>query len=104
MNDLPSSEFAVEQPTMEAAIRRLISALNGLEAVVERRQENDRNQDNLAARIQALGIDRSRLADELDEAQARSQTLEEANRTIAARLDGAIATIRSVLEPEEEQP
>jgi predicted nucleic acid-binding Zn-ribbon protein len=89
---------------MEAAIRRLISALNGLEAVVERRQENDRNQDNLAARIQALGIDRSRLADELDEAQGRLQTLEDANRQIAVRLDGAIGTIRSVLDPEEEQP
>lgn len=103
MNDLPSPEFAADQPTMEAAVRRLIAALNGLEAVVERRQENDRNQDNLAARIQALGIDRSRLADELDEAQARSQTLEEANRSIATRLDSAIATIRSVLDPEEEQ-
>lgn len=102
MNDLPSAKFAIEQPSMEAAIRRLISALNGLEAVVERRQENDRNQDNLAARIQALGIDRSRLADELDESQSRSQTLEDANRKIAERLDGAIATIRSVLDPEEQ--
>ena len=72
------------------------------EAVVERRQENDRGQDNLAARIQALGADRSRLADELDISISRSRSLEDANRHIAERIDGAIETIRSVLKSEQE--
>lgn len=102
MTDLPGEETTVGQPSIEAAVRRLIAALNELEAVVERRQENDRSQDNLAARIQALGVDRSRLADELDSSIARSRNLEDANRNIAERIDGAIETIRSVLKAESQ--
>lgn len=102
MTDLPGEESTVDQPSIEAAVRRLIAALNELEAVVERRQENDRSQDNLAARIQALGVDRSRLADELDSSIARSRSLEDANRNIAERIDGAIETIRAVLKAESQ--
>jgi len=41
-----------------------MSALDALESAVERRREADRDENELAARIQALGADRSRLADE----------------------------------------
>jgi len=64
---------------------------------VERRREADRDEDELATRIQALGADRSRLADELDGSLVRSRKLERANREIAERLDVAIGTIRAVL-------
>ena len=102
MTDLPLTQAAIEQPGIEAAIRRLNAALGELEAVVERRQEHDRSQDNLAARIQSLGADRSRLADELDHSLSRSRTLEDANRNIAERIDGAIETIRAVLKSEQQ--
>jgi chromosome segregation ATPase len=102
VTDLPGEESTIGQPSIEAAIRRLIAALNELEAVVERRQDHDRSQDNLAARIQSLGVDRSRLADELDSSLARARTLEDANRNIAERIDGAIETIRTVLEGESQ--
>jgi predicted transcriptional regulator len=102
VTDLPLEGLTIEQPSIDAAIRRLTSALNELEAVVERRQENDRGQDNLAARIQALGTDRSRLADELDMSMSRARTLEDANRNIAERIDGAIETIRAVLKSEQQ--
>jgi predicted transcriptional regulator len=102
VTDLPLEGLTIEQPSIDAAIRRLTSALNELEAVVERRQENDRGQDSLAARIQALGADRSRLADELDHSLSRSRTLEDANRNIAERIDGAIETIRTVLKSEQQ--
>jgi chromosome segregation ATPase len=102
VTDLPLEGLAVEQPSIDAALHRLTAALNELEAVVERRQENDRGQDNLAARIQALGADRSRLADELDHSLSRSRTLEDANRSIAERIDGAIETIRAVLKAEQQ--
>ena len=102
MTDLPVQELTIEQPSIDAAIRRLTAALNELEAVVERRQENDRGQDSLAARIQALGADRSRLADELDMSISRSRSLEDANRDIAERIDGAIETIRAVLKSEQQ--
>ena len=102
MTDLPLQEFTIEPPSIETALRRLVAALDELEAVVDRRQEHDRGQDNLAARIQALGADRSRLADELDHSLSRARTLEDANRNIAERIDGAIETIRMVLKSEQQ--
>jgi len=82
---------------LELATRRLMAALDALESAVERRREADRDEDELATRIQALGADRSRLADELDGSLMRSRKLERANREIAERLDVAIGSIRSVL-------
>jgi hypothetical protein len=100
MNDRPASFAPPAEPLnadIEAATRRLMMALDGLESAVERRREADRDEDELASRIQALGADRSRLADELDGSLVKSRKLERVNREIAERLDGAIATIRAVL-------
>jgi hypothetical protein len=91
----PASHGAAE---IDAATRRLMAALDALESAVERRREADRDEDELATRIQALGADRSRLADELDGTLVKSRRLERANRDIADRLDTAIVTIRAVLE------
>jgi hypothetical protein len=86
---------------LDAATRRLMAALDGLESAVERRRDADRDEDELAARIQALGADRARLADELDGSLVRSKRLERSNREIAERLDAAIGTIREVLDAGE---
>ncbi|MDB5564489.1 NAD-dependent DNA ligase [Nitrobacteraceae bacterium AZCC 2161] len=83
---------------IDAATRRLMAALDALESAVERRREADRDEDELATRIQALGADRSRLADELDGTLVKSRKLERANREIADKLDAAIGTIRAVLD------
>lgn len=112
MTDRPSSGFvppdsAASGPdntgagNVELATRRLAAALDALEGAVERRREHDRGEDELAARIQALGTDRSRLANELDGTLGRSRELERTNREIAQRLDIAIDTIRSVIEAGE---
>jgi hypothetical protein len=108
MTDRSSNGFVASDPAagpseIELATRRLAAALDALEAAVERRREFDRAEDELAARIQALGSDRSRLAHELDGTLVRSRALERANREIAERLDVAIDTIRSVLESGEAQ-
>jgi uncharacterized protein DUF4164 len=87
---------------IDAATRRLMMALDALESAVERRRDADRDEDELAARIQALGADRSRLADELDGSLVKTRKLERANREIAERLDAAIGTIRAVLGASEE--
>jgi chromosome segregation ATPase len=104
MNDRPANGSGNAEPIsadIEAATRRLMTALDALESAVERRREADRDENELAARIQALGTDRSRLADELDGSLVKSRRLERANREIAERLDAAIGTIRSVLDPGE---
>jgi chromosome segregation ATPase len=104
MNDSPANVTGSAESAsidIDAATRRLIAALDALENAVERRREADRDENELASRIQALGTDRSRLADELDGSLVKSRRLERANREIAERLDRAIATIRSVLDTGE---
>jgi hypothetical protein len=100
MNERPpnSDPLAPGAADVDAATRRLMAALEALESAVERRREADRDEDELAIRIQALGTDRSRLADELDGTLVKSRRLERANREVAAKLDAAIGTIRSVLD------
>jgi hypothetical protein len=91
-------EAMTDASATEAATRRLAAALDALEAAVERRREADRSEGALAAQVQALGTDRSKLAADLDTATARSRKLESTNRDIAQRLDVAIDSIRAVIE------
>ena len=70
-------------------------------AAAERRRDADRDENELASRIQALGADRSRLADELDGSLVKTRRLERTNREIAEKLDAAIGTIRAVLDAGE---
>jgi Domain of unknown function (DUF4164) len=86
---------------IDAATRRLMLALDALEAAAERRRDADRDENELASRIQALGADRSRLADELDNSLVKTRKLERTNREITEKLDAAIGTIRAVLDAEE---
>ena len=72
---------------IDAATRRLMLALDALEAAAERRRDADRDENELASRIQALGADRSRLADELDGSLVKTRRLERTNREIAEKLD-----------------
>jgi hypothetical protein len=100
MNDRPKHFPPPADPQtadIDTATRRLMTALDALESAVERRREADRDEDELASRIQALGTDRSRLADELDTSLVKTRKLERANREIAERLDQAIGTIRAAL-------
>jgi len=90
-----------EQSAIDTAVKRLAMALDALDAAVDRRAHADRTEEALLGQVQALGLDRSRLADTLDGEAARSRKLESTNREIALRLDGAIASIQSVLEGKE---
>ena len=104
MSDRPDNGAGQPEPVyadVDAATRRLMTALDALEGAVERRREADRDENELASRIQALGADRSRLADELDNSLVKTRKLERTNREIADKLDAAIGTIRDVLEAGE---
>ena len=91
------------QVDIDAATRRLMLALDALEAAAERRRDADRDENELASRIQALGADRSRLADELDGSLVKTRRLERTNREISEKLDVAIGTIRAVLDAGEDE-
>ena len=88
---------------IDAATRRLMMALDALEAAAERRRDADRDENELASRIQALGADRSRLADELDGSLVKTRRLERTNREVSEKLDVAIGTIRAVLDSGEDE-
>ncbi len=87
-----------EHSAVDAAVKRLALALDALDAAVERRRQADRNEEALVGQVQALGLDRARLADTLDGETARSRKLEATNREVVQRLDTAIASIQSVLD------
>ena len=104
MNDHSASGSGNAEPAfadIDAATRRLTAALDALESAAERRRDADRDENELASRIQALGADRSRLADELDGSLVKTRRLERTNREIAEKLDAAIGTIRAVLDAGE---
>ena len=104
MSDRPANGSGNAEPAyaeIEAATRRLMAALDALESAVERRHEADRDEDELASRIQALGADRSRLADELDGSLVKTRKLERSSREIAEKLDAASGPIRTMLEAGE---
>src|SRR5258708_37463219 len=61
---------------IDAATRRLMVALEALESAVERRREADRDENELAIRIQALGTDWSRLTDKHDGTLVKTQGLD----------------------------
>lgn len=81
----------------EQAVRRLEAALRSLEAAVDERLSRSAGAEGLADEVQMLTADRSRLAEHLDEAQARAAKLENVNRDVSRRLASAVETIRSVL-------
>src|SRR5258708_35921434 len=82
---------------IDAATRRLMGALDALESAVERRREADRDENELASRIQALGADRSRLADELDGSLVRTRRPRRTNLGIREKLEAAIGPTRARL-------
>jgi ABC-type transporter Mla subunit MlaD len=105
MNDRPANGAGNAEPVyadIDVATRRLMAALDALESAAERRRDADRDENELASRIQALGADRSRLADELDGSLVKTRRLERTNREVSEKLDAAIGTIRAVLDAGEE--
>lgn len=90
-----------DHTAIDAAIRRLQMALDSLEAAAERKLETTARTAALAEQVHALETDRARLAADLDNAAARSKTLENANREVAERLDIAMDTIRAVIAAQE---
>jgi hypothetical protein len=88
---------------MEQAVRRLEAALRTLEQAVEERLSVAAGADGLAEEVRVLGVDRARLAESLDQSQARVMKLENISRDVSRRVDKAMETIRSLIEAEEER-
>lgn len=86
------------EKTVKTALEALSQALKKLEDAVDRQVESGRSAEEAGAELARMLEDRSRLAQELDRAEDRSNRLEEANREVSRRLVTAMETIRAVLD------
>ncbi|WP_322988516.1 DUF4164 domain-containing protein [Hoeflea sp.] len=86
------------EKTVKSALEALNKALSHLDNDVERQVEASRSSTEAAAELDRMIDDRSRIAQELDQAQDRANRLEEANREVSRRLVTAMETIRAVLD------
>lgn len=84
--------------TLREALERLSKSIERLEATVDSRLEKEHYYAEADAEIQRLNADRSRLAQEIDKAEARAERLAEVNREVSRRLVTAMETIRAVLD------
>ncbi len=84
--------------TVDAAITSLRQALAALDNAVDMRFERERERSEIDGEVRRIHSDRSRLAQELDQAEFRANRLEEVNREVSRRLVTAMETIRAVLD------
>ncbi|ABY40136.1 DUF4164 domain-containing protein [Brucella suis] len=83
---------------LRQALERLEKALNTLEEAVDLRLDKEGDFAEVEEEVQRMNADRSRLAQELDQSEARAERLEAANREVSRRLVTAMETIRAVLD------
>jgi len=83
---------------ISAALEKLNTAIDSLDKVVDKRLLREEGLLDADAEVQRMGADRTRLAESLDEAQSRSQNLENTNREVSKRLVDAMESIRAVLD------
>ena len=86
------------ETTLREAIGRLGKAIETLETAVVTRLEDHVDVTEVEAEVQRMNADRAKLAQELDNSEARAERLENANREVSRRLVTAMETIRAVLD------
>lgn len=86
---------------VDAAIEKLVKAVDFLDAAVSRKAENETGLRLLEKELERMGDDRTRLAHSLDSAKARNNELESANREVSTRLVRAMESIRAVIDRQE---
>lgn len=86
----------------ERAVRRLEAALQGLELAIGQRLSRSAGAEGLTDEVQMLSADRARLAESLDQAQARAAKLDNVNREVSRRLGATVEAIREILDAEPE--
>jgi hypothetical protein len=86
------------EATLKEVIIRLGKAMDALELGASARIEQEQDYSEADAELQRMNADRSRLAQELDNSEARAERLEDANKEVSRRLVTAMETIRAVLD------
>lgn len=84
--------------SLDQAFERIDKALNVLESTVATRLESLAQFAEVEEEVQRMNTDRSRLAQKLDNSEARAERLETANKEVSRRLISTMETIRTVIE------
>lgn len=84
--------------TLKEVLARLGRAMEVLDEAASARIEHEQDYVEAEAEVQRMNADRARLAQELDNSEARAERLEEANKEVSRRLVTAMETIRAVLD------
>jgi hypothetical protein len=93
-----SDNGANREGGFDQAVKRVMDALDALDAVLERRLGKDSGKGgSLVEQLHAFNVDRARLAAELDAVRARARDLENSNREAVRRIDEAMSAIRAVI-------
>ncbi len=87
-----------EEATLKEVLARLGRAMDALDNAVVARLEHEQDDAEAEAEVPPMNADRARLAQELDNSEARGERLEEANKEVSRRLVTAMETIRAVLD------
>jgi predicted nucleic acid-binding Zn-ribbon protein len=88
--------------SVEQSMQALENAISKLEAAIERRCNRAAESTDMEAEIQTLSADRAQLADNLDKANAKIESLETVYRDVSNRLVTAMETVSAVLQSELE--
>lgn len=86
------------EATLKEVLARLGKAMDTLETAAAMRLEQEQDYSEAEAEMQRLNADRARLAQELDNSEAKTERLEDANKEVSRRLVTAMETIRAVLD------
>ena len=86
---------------ISSALSKLNKAIESLDKAVDARVLREEGLLEAESEVQRMGADRTRLAESLDGAEARSQVLENANREVSKRLVDAMESIRAVLDKQK---
>ena len=86
------------KPTVTDVLARMDAAMQSMETALDSRDDQVRDTSEAEEEVQRMNADRTRLAQELDNAEARAERLENANKEVSRRLVTAMETIRAVLD------
>ena len=87
----------IETRKLDQAVDRFEAALRQFEAALARQQDQLRRNEVMKGEAEALRLDRSRLAQELDEVRSKASDLVGTNREAVGKIDTAMSRLRAVL-------
>lgn len=95
--DINAVRYMVDMSKIEDAARRLERATDAIESTIVKTKQTSEQNRLLEAQLDDLREDRSKLAQELDTANAKLARISDANSKVSGRIDAVVDNIRLLL-------